>query len=391
VRGAGCYFNKTNVLLREVTIKNNILYGVNNSCKGAGLAAESSSVTIENSSIKGNRIAISLEAFGAGIGGKSSSISLKNCYVTYNISTSRDYIGGGGIHIWGGYLNINSCTIQNNSAIKYPIPVTANRAFGGGLMLIEVNADIVNTLITDNYVDSTVNYHLGAAIYIIDGNPNIQSKMKLSHCTIANNFGGLNYYSSAIFNSNTITGLTDSLIFTNCILWNYTTFEIMYRSIDTTFIINCDLKDTFNLGTNCIHSDPQFISTANYHLKPTSPCANMGLHIINVDRDNSIRPMPIGHLPDIGCFETDELNTGINILEDATNIFINTNGSRLIIKNVKGICNIFSLSGLKIYSVKLSENSENCIDLSHLQNNVYLVNVIMDDSKSINKKILRIN
>lgn len=83
-----------------------------------------------------------------------------------------------------------------------------------------------------------------------------------------------------------------------------------------------------------------------------------------------------------------EKSTGLG-LNSGTNSSVFANGKNIIISNLSGVAEVYSVSGQKITSVKLSDNSLNSIDLGSATNGVYLVKIISGDDTIITKVLVK--
>ena len=68
-----------------------------------------------------------------------------------------------------------------------------------------------------------------------------------------------------------------------------------------------DIRDGYH-GSGNIGSDPLFVSQADFHLQPTSPCINAGDNKFAppADISGNKRPLPVGTNTDLGCYEIDQ-------------------------------------------------------------------------------------
>ncbi len=178
--------------------------------------------------------------YGGGVSIYSCSPSVVDCVLTGNATTN----GGGGVYVQGGSPAFNGCTFSGNSASR-----------GGGVFL-----------------EGSLK----------PGTP------ALTNCTFtANSSGGL------LLNGG-------SPLITNCILYEDAGSEIVSGTSAAPTITYCDVQGGY-AGTGDINADPLFVSAADLHLKPGSPCLGAGTSAgaPATDQDGNARPNP----PSIGALE----------------------------------------------------------------------------------------
>ncbi|MBK7029636.1 MAG: T9SS type A sorting domain-containing protein [Bacteroidales bacterium] len=61
----------------------------------------------------------------------------------------------------------------------------------------------------------------------------------------------------------------------------------------------------------------------------------------------------------------------------------------MIVSNLGGVAEVYSVSGQKITSMQLSDNSLNTIDLGYAANGVYLVKIISGEDTFITKVLVK--
>ncbi len=83
-----------------------------------------------------------------------------------------------------------------------------------------------------------------------------------------------------------------------------------------------------------------------------------------------------------------EKSTGLESNQGATSSVF-ANGKNIIVSNLGGVAEVYSVSGQKITSMQLSDNSLNTIDLGYAANGVYLVKIISGEDTFITKVLVK--
>jgi predicted outer membrane repeat protein len=264
-----------------------------------------------------------------------------------------------------------------------------NHAYGEG-GAIKFTGDM-NTLFTRcEFIENTCNYGGGAISFysVLD--------TKMVHCLFARNStlysnGGaihsLGFGNTFTFENCTLTensaengdGGGVNLVFAtatfiNSIIYNnpgaYS--DDIYLDMDGHAEINysdLNMPDGAT-GSNNINEDPLFSDAdiLDFHLSENSPCIDAG---VNIGYPYN------GEAPDMGCFEF-ETTTGINdYYLTELSVFPNPTSGKVYLKLTDSSIKIWTVSDLK-GRVIIKELSNNSIDLSSLENGVYLVAVETD-------------
>ncbi len=227
-----------------------------NAYHGGGLHLGSSSPTIANNTITGNRASYS----GGGVYLSYSDATIANNTITGN--TASKY--GGGL-----YLSYSDATIANNT-------ITGNTAsnYGGGLYLSYSDATIANDTITSNSAYS------GGGLYVEDSSPMIANTI------IAFNSSGMHLEDDESAPTHRY----------NCVYGNT---EYDYDGLS-------DPTGTDgNISQDPLLADAQY---GNVHIQPDSPCVDVGSNsgaYGESDLDGEPRIHPVDGIVDIGADESD--------------------------------------------------------------------------------------
>jgi hypothetical protein len=259
-------------------------------------------------------------------------------------TTSADY----SISVWGPNCSVNVTRNYihdiGTGGIQYAVPNDSKVA--------ETHYVAYNIIRNYGYTD----------VEMLDGK---SAAISLNHYNISvfNNLildGGNNIYSAGIY----VRYNASNLNISNNLLYNNTKPDIKFhRNASITFFdtIFCDYNIFYRVGAgswylngttvttlaawqnasgkdnNSLFSDPNFVSSSNYHLLINSPALNTGLNTgFLFDFENN--PVPSGGLYDIGAYEYQYVTTPTTS-GGGGNIIIPTNQSNITC-NGNGVCEV---------------------------------------------------
>lgn len=193
---------------------------------------------------------------------------------------------GGGFFIDNSDAQLNANRVMGN---------TARDGDGGGILIVQNNTTLINTLVAQNIIAGT---GAGAGIGVWNGTP------YLAHTTVADNTGGDGAGVHVL--------ASGAATLVNTILANHTI------GITVTTFSSADLEATLwhgngtdtggpgsiTTGTVNVYDDPAFVNptAGNYHIGPTSAALDKGVNAgVHDDVDGDSRPQGGGY--DIGADE----------------------------------------------------------------------------------------
>ncbi|MCB1060614.1 MAG: right-handed parallel beta-helix repeat-containing protein [Calditrichaeota bacterium] len=302
--GGGIYIRlQSQPVFTNCIIENNSTAGY-----GGGVGSLESVPRFINCTIRGN----TCDSLGGGIGAVSTEFEMTGC----DISENHAHLNGGGLSMTLATPIITQCKIQNNVA----------DSSGGGLHVVEALPTFTNCLLTGN----TAAVQAGAGSYRM-------SHPTFVHCTIADNFSPVgNVFvvqdsPGEIINS--IVATSDEAYGNGApppgigILNGGSAWEIrksLFSRIGMVPFVGAfqpgfgELVTTDENGTECdgygnLFVAPRFVGSGiePYALASTglvSPALNTAPPFtVNDDLSGVARPQPTGSLPDIGCFEANQV------------------------------------------------------------------------------------
>ncbi len=136
VYGAGVY-NAGSMLIDSSVIYNNSAGSQPQKVFGGGIASQSGSITIQNSTIANNQLTGFKDAYGGGVSLENTTAEIRNSTIVGNVSVGEMTSEGGGIRLSGGSL-----TLQNTI-------LAANWASTGGPDVFAVFTSLGHNLIGD--------------------------------------------------------------------------------------------------------------------------------------------------------------------------------------------------------------------------------------------------
>ena len=287
LRGGGLSIINSNVELKDLNINNNMSCNV-----GAGIGLINSSATIESTIIANNAIPDGDALGGGGIAINGGDVTLVDVDISNNTVGSNMYYldGGGGIlcgFSFGGSpleLNMYNTTILNNSA-----------NIGAGLGALSGNIQMNRTIIAGNSGDYGSAISMGEPLGLIISDININ----IINSTITNNIGLMT------------VGLINSayLNILNSIFWD-NDGEYEFASMPNNDQVNVagfySIFETEFSGEGNLTNSPLFIDSENYnfHLTENSPCIDSGINFFNFDDGSSYYIEEYyGYAPDMGAYE----------------------------------------------------------------------------------------
>lgn len=418
--GAGILVNIVPVTFDAVQILNNVSLGPNN-VYGAGISFINSSSTIKNSSILYNSTDSVSFVIGAGLYSRDGDVLIENCDISHNTVNSDSWGYGGGVGNDYGIMTIRNSKIDSNFIDS------DSWARGNALYTRESKTVLENVEITNNRSDtnSTIHYTSGALYFRSPINSSLTNVLMHSNGPIE--LPGWPGF-SAIEIQDPIRN-KDTIKFTNCtIADNNTKLMISSRGGAIDCWQGCDslaivvqnsvvrnplsateivsdgpiVAEYSNIykgftGIGNMNSNPYFISNTDYHLSQFSPNINAGtlLGAPTFDLDNNPRPLPVGSMPDIGCYETSNLfQVGIPIVKkNVFKIFPNPTDKKIRIECIADkqkltnvtIHNNLGVSVMRYSKSNIPNQKVLDINLSQLSPGIYYVEVFSNLEKGTYK------
>ena len=179
---------------------------------------------------------------------------------------------------------------------------------GGAIFLLQGTATVSNCILTGNHASGD-----GGGIY------DDSERVSITNCvfsgnSVNNSGGGICIFNAAATLTNcTLTGNTSTdgcdvyydddpsnpVSLTNCVLYGEPSGGSAISSYSLT-ATQCDIQGGHG-GTGNINADPKFVSSADFHLQPSSPCLGAGTSAgaPAATIDGLTRPNP----PSIGAYE----------------------------------------------------------------------------------------
>ncbi|MFI5220035.1 MAG: T9SS type A sorting domain-containing protein [Bacteroidia bacterium] len=434
----------TNTVIRGFTITHG--YKTGSAANGGGMLISNASPKFEDVAVKDNGLNAGNWAYGAGVHCSNSSVVFENSTIRNNHTDSASWGYGGGAYLSGsGSPQFRNVKIENNSvrsdswnhgtgiycADVYPVfenTIVRNNiagdsaiwCYGTGMYFDGGLPTLTNVMITGNISGKGCTYYYGTGIYLQDCHAN------LTNVLIAGNIlsdGGNFYYGGGIYQkSMTIIGslvlmnvtVTDnkrsnggsingsglyidalpSIGITNSIFWNVNPGAEISANGATVVATYSDIRGGL-VGIGNINSTPGFISPTDFHLSAASPCVNTGTltGAPSFDLDNMPRPAPVGTNPDMGCYETSQPVSVIelqhsNLLFD---IFPNPAKEYIVVSSEFGV-NVKTEITITDAIGKLCLRTPNSIlptkiDIRNFPNGIYFVSVDDGNQKAVKKFI----
>ena len=286
-------------VIEGFTIRN----GLNNvepfsSGRGGGIYCYESSPTIAGCKIVNNQVRGS-SGVGGGIYCSHASPLITDCTISDNrVSAYSGSAHGGGISC-SSSTTIRNCTISGNT-ISGSIAAAFDSSFylsaSGAGIYCGGSPTIENCIITGNSGSQ-----VGAGIHCAPG-----SAATITNCTISENATSGFYMDGS---GGGIDSRGASPTITNCIVWGnearispeICVVEEWSGSVGTPTVTYSDVLGGWP-GEGNIDADPLFIGAGDCHLRPGSPCIDVGTDLgVHIDIDGDARPFGAGF--DIGADE----------------------------------------------------------------------------------------
>ncbi len=276
---------------------------------------------------------------GGGICTIESNPRFQGCLIRGNVTDSL----GGGVFAYSSDVDMTNCTVSENHALMH----------GGALSLRESSPDITACRLQDNFADS-----LGGAIYLANALP------MFTNCLITGNrgevMGGVAVVSSSSptflhctmvansspYGNSFVISQSPGMILNSIISGNssgngsgnspvgigfvggsiaWTIRNTLFYAIGSQSFVGAvpvglgQLTSTNANGTICdgygnMFGDPGFVGTGAepYQLDTLSSLVKNAGSIAGLASDiiGEARPVPVGSLPDLGCYESEQSNVG---------------------------------------------------------------------------------
>ena len=204
----------------------------------------------------------------------------------------------------------------------------------------------------------------------------------MTNCTFTNNTGPSGHAVSIIYGSNTTI--------VNSILYNNGNTTPLYIFPSSGSVMPSGYNNIIQGGTlGGTNVNPLFVSASDFHLTSTSPAINVGnnayLGGVTADLDGNNRI--VGGTVDLGAYEFDAaLNSQSFTSFNAFEVYPNPTSSLLNINTddaIKTVA-IYSLEGKLVI-----ESNEMKVDVSNLQNGLYIVKVTTHQNELGTKKFIK--
>jgi len=349
--GGGLYTG-INTRLSNNTIENNTTICTNGEALGGGVCCFSiydlgETLYFHNNLVRNNTLEGHILQ-GAGVFGyKFNALLSGNTFSQNTCITQNDW--------WGAGVNFteprDQLTVMNNEFSYNSGPLLNNSAPGGGLLVkeaFEAKVTIDGNIFSHNtgsigggfYARSTYNLTLtnnlfsenqtargaGIGLFHYEDKSDYSAGLKGASLPVIANNTFFNNHSDQTGGGIFLTGSAgEGLITFNNIFWENEALvngnDIFNNATNLTIYVfksNIDGADIYGLwsGGENINQDPLFIDDSCHIDNYASPCINAGIDILEINGDvyncplidfeNESRPLPIGHMPDMGADEVDE-------------------------------------------------------------------------------------
>jgi len=310
---------------------------------------------------------------------------IKNCTFKNNESSN-----GAAVAIYANFVNkildFENCIFNDNTSTHLGSAMTVRSKNNKS-----ITANITNCLFTNNAnLAQASSSQYSTLFYFGAAGTNSTFNINITNSTITKN---TNFYNGTedigLFSLNASSTTLDARVhLKNNIIWNNGGNDILYKKYSSGHIFNTltqensinDLNNLHGTNTNVLVSDPEFTDDANsdYTLKSTSPALDQGvstgLNLPSHDLNGESRIS--GSNIDLGCYEF-QSTVGVNDHE-FTNSLIESTYPNPTIGLVTFTINE-QIENIEIYNATgqlvLSKSNSNTIDLSQLNDGMYLVQV----------------
>jgi len=331
-----------------------------------------------------------------------SNLTIKNCIFKNNVSHN------GGAGIFAEYTTTGSTSLNiENSEFRNNLATYATSIYTYTNINTNLSINISNSLFDSNKAidNGAIKGYAGSAGWYRAYANGSTLTTNFTNNTYANNLD-TGTHASAL-NRATIglekrgTGVVNSQI-NNCIFWNNlevgnATAKAINRIADTfspttTFVNNSLDSDNFSTITNKVNivtANPQFVSTTNFQLNSGSPAIDSGNNTYVIGTTDILGNARIHNTTiDMGAYEYDVAlgNVSFTSLNDFM-VYPNPTANSLMIHTTEEIksVSVYSLDGKEILN-----SIEKTIDVSTLQNGIYLVKITSTNDSIGMKKFQKI-
>jgi len=341
-------------------------------------------------------------------------ISFNNCKFTNNLQQN-----GGGIYLnyssnlttqntAGLGIYINQCVFENNVA-----------KLGGGIYIsnnddsfssfVNASISISNTLFNNNIVKDNnfdTQGQFASAMRIIQADSQSTFSTTISNCTFVKNREEATSYQASerfvVMLEALPTASAHTVNLTNNIFWgNESSNGVVANSVgdsgipSTLNLFNNTSEDNFsNIAsyqqTATLNTSPDFtnFSANDFTLQSSSSAINSGDNTFSVGSVDLLNnPRIVNTTIDRGAFEFDNSLSTLDFLKfDDVVVYPNPTNAVL---NIKTNSNIHKIDVYNILGDKVMSSTQKTMDVSSLQNGMYLIKIYSENNKQITKRIIK--
>lgn len=308
--GAGIFMSGGALHLSRCVIDGNQItstFAIQNNGGGAGVSIVStpagSSNLIEDCIFTSNTVSAVTNGDGAAIHLDAAPVVITNTAMRNNRIEVGE-VALGTIYDFASDLTLKAVKIENNQAqTDASLPVGFAAIKGTALFSYLSTVRIVDCKIANNLAqpqNSTLKL-LGAGVYFYGEGTTFA--MSASSVGYNKRSDGAATDGTAIY---FVSLVPDTGVVDNSILWNPGNGSEVDSFSEPATVSYTDVRDG-SPGEGNLNVDPLFVSSADFHLQPTSPCLNAGNNRLAPPRDlqGHRRPLPVGSNVDFGCYEMD--------------------------------------------------------------------------------------